>query len=66
MLFTASEITERLTQIPRARLRFTSNIVWFASVSRAEGMFFDEESHRMLRRIEQLRTSYGVNLRELR
>ena len=31
-------------------------------VEQGGGMFFDEEAIRLLRRIEQLRTSYGVNL----
>jgi DNA-binding transcriptional MerR regulator len=57
------EITERLTQIPRRTIAvYVKHRLVLPVVQPGGGMFFDEESIRMLRRIEQLRTSYGVNL----
>lgn len=57
------EITERLTQIPRRTIAiYVKHHLISPVVEQGEGMFFDEEAIRMLRRIEQLRASYGVNL----
>jgi DNA-binding transcriptional MerR regulator len=57
------EITERLTQIPRRTIAvYVRHQLISPMVEQGGGMFFDEEAIRMLRRIEQLRTSYGVNL----
>jgi DNA-binding transcriptional MerR regulator len=57
------EITERLTQIPRRTIAiYVKHRLVSPLLERGGGMFFDEEAIRMLRRIEQLRTSYGVNL----
>jgi DNA-binding transcriptional MerR regulator len=57
------EITERLTQIPRRTIAiYVRHHLISPVVEQGGGMFFDEEAIRMLRRIEQLRTSYGVNL----
>ena len=57
------EITERLTQIPRRTITvYVKHRLVSPMVEQGGGMFFDEEAIRLLRRIEQLRTSYGVNL----
>ncbi|HXM28682.1 MAG TPA: MerR family transcriptional regulator [Chthoniobacterales bacterium] len=57
------EITERLTQIPRRTIAvYVKHRLVSPMVEQGGGMFFDEEAIRLLRRIEQLRTSYGVNL----
>jgi DNA-binding transcriptional MerR regulator len=57
------EITERLTQIPRRTIAvYVKHRLISPMVEQGGGMFFDEEAIRLLRRIEQLRTSYGVNL----
>jgi DNA-binding transcriptional MerR regulator len=57
------EITERLTQIPRRTIAiYVKHRLVSPVVEQSGGMFFNEEAIRMLRRIEQLRTSYGVNL----
>jgi DNA-binding transcriptional MerR regulator len=56
------EITERLTQVPRRTIVVYARHGLISVVERSGGMFFDEEAVRMLRRIQQLRTSYGVNL----
>src|SRR5260370_40853219 len=57
------EITERLTQIPRRTIAvYVKHRLVSPMVEPGGGMFFDEEAIRLLRRIEQLRTSYGVNL----
>jgi DNA-binding transcriptional MerR regulator len=57
------EITERLTQIPRRTIAvYVKHHLISPLVEQGGGMFFDEEAIRMLRRIEQLRTTYGVNL----
>ena len=57
------EITERLTQIPRRTIAiYVKHRLISPVVEQGGGMFFDEEAIRMLRRIEQLRTGYGVNL----
>jgi DNA-binding transcriptional MerR regulator len=56
------EITERLTQIPRRTIAIYVKHRLVSPLVERGGMFFDEEAIRMLRRIEQLRTSYGVNL----
>jgi DNA-binding transcriptional MerR regulator len=57
------EITERLTQIPRRTIAiYVKHQLVSPVVEPSGGMFFNEEAIRMLRRIEQLRTSYGVNL----
>jgi len=57
------EFTERLTQIPRRTIAvYVKHRLVSPLVEQGGGMFFDEEAIRMLRRIEQLRISYGVNL----
>jgi DNA-binding transcriptional MerR regulator len=57
------EITERLTQIPRRTIAvYVKHRLVSPMVEQGGGMFFDEEAIRLLRRIDQLRTSYGVNL----
>jgi DNA-binding transcriptional MerR regulator len=57
------EITEQLTQIPRRTIAiYVKHRLVSPLVEQSGAMFFDEEAVRMLRRIEQLRTSYGVNL----
>jgi DNA-binding transcriptional MerR regulator len=57
------EITERLTQIPRRTIAiYVRHRLVSPVVEPGGGLFFDEEAVRMLRRIEQLRTNYGVNL----
>jgi DNA-binding transcriptional MerR regulator len=57
------EITERLTQIPRRTIAvYVRHRLVSPVVEQGEGMFFDEEAIRVLRQIEQLRRSYGVNL----
>jgi DNA-binding transcriptional MerR regulator len=57
------EITERLTQIPRRTIAvYVKHRLVSPLVEQGGGMFFDEEAIRLLRQIEQLRTSYGVNL----
>jgi DNA-binding transcriptional MerR regulator len=57
------EITERLTQIPRRTIAvYVKHHLISPLVEQGGGMFFDEEAIRMLRRIEQLRTTYSVNL----
>jgi DNA-binding transcriptional MerR regulator len=57
------EITERLTQIPRRTIAvYVRHHLVSPVLEQGGGMFFDEEAIRMLRRIEQLRASYGVNL----
>jgi DNA-binding transcriptional MerR regulator len=57
------EITEQLTQIPRRTIAiYVKHRLVSPLVEQGGGMFFDEEAIRMLRRIEQLRASYGVNL----
>jgi DNA-binding transcriptional MerR regulator len=57
------EITERLTQIPRRTIAvYVRHHLISPLVEQGGGMFFDEEAIRMLRRIDQLRTTYGVNL----
>ncbi len=57
------EIIERLTQIPRRTIAvYVKHRLVSPMVEQGGGMFFDEEAIRLLRRIEQLRTSYGVNL----
>jgi DNA-binding transcriptional MerR regulator len=57
------EITERLTHIPRRTIAiYVKHRLVSPAVEQGGGMFFDEEAIRMLRRIEQLRTGYGVNL----
>jgi len=57
------EITERLTQIPRRTIAvYVKHRLVSPMVEQGGGMFFDEEAIRLLRQIEQLRTSYGVNL----
>jgi DNA-binding transcriptional MerR regulator len=57
------EITERLTQIPRRTIAvYVKHRLVSPMVEQGGGMFFDEEAIRLLRRVEQLRTSYGVNL----
>jgi DNA-binding transcriptional MerR regulator len=57
------EITERLTQIPRRTIAvYVRHHLVAPVVEQGEGMFFDEEAIRVLRQIEQLRKSYGVNL----
>lgn len=57
------EITEQLTQIPRRTIAiYVKHRLVSPLVQQGGGMFFDEEAIRMLRRIEQLRASYGVNL----
>jgi DNA-binding transcriptional MerR regulator len=57
------EITERLTQIPRRTIAvYVKHRLISPMAEQGGGMFFDEEAIRLLRRIEQLRTSYGVNL----
>ena len=57
------EITERLTQIPRRTIAvYVKHRLVSPMVEQGGGMLFDEEAIRLLRRIEQLRTSYGVNL----
>ncbi len=57
------EITERLTQIPRRTIAvYVKHRLISPMVEQGGGMFFDEEAIRLLRRIEQLRTSYSVNL----
>src|SRR6266436_8669380 len=57
------EFTERLTQIPRRTIAvYVKHRLVSPMVEQGGGMFFDEEAIRVLRRVEQLRTSYGVNL----
>jgi DNA-binding transcriptional MerR regulator len=57
------DITERLTQIPRRTIAiYVKHRLVSPLLEQDGGMFFNEEAIRMLRRIEQLRTSYGVNL----
>jgi DNA-binding transcriptional MerR regulator len=57
------EITERLTQIPRRTIAVYARHGLISPVPKQSGgMFFNEDAIRMLRRIEQLRTSYRVNL----
>jgi DNA-binding transcriptional MerR regulator len=57
------EITERLTQIPRRTIAiYVRHHLVSPVIEQGGGMFFDEEAIRLLRRIEQLRASYGVNL----
>jgi DNA-binding transcriptional MerR regulator len=57
------EITERLTQIPRRTIAvYVKHRLVSPMVEQGGGMLFDEEAIRLLRQIEQLRTSYGVNL----
>ena len=57
------EFTERLTQIPRRTIAvYVKHRLVSPLVEQGGGMYFDEEAIRMLRRIEQLRISYGVNL----
>jgi DNA-binding transcriptional MerR regulator len=57
------EITEQMTQIPRRTIAiYVKHRLVSPLVEQGGGMFFDEEAIRMLRRIEQLRASYGVNL----
>ncbi len=57
------EITERLTQIPRRTIAVYAKHGLISPVAeQSGGLFFDEEAIRMLGRIEQLRTSYRVNL----
>jgi DNA-binding transcriptional MerR regulator len=57
------EITARLTQIPRRTIAVYAKHGLISPLSdQGEGMFFDDEAIRLLRRIEQLRASFGVNL----
>ena len=57
------EIAERLTQIPRRTIAvYVRHRLVSPVVEQGGGMFFDEEAIRVLRQIEQLRRSYGVNL----
>jgi DNA-binding transcriptional MerR regulator len=56
------EITARLTQIPRRTIAIYAKHGLVSPLSDQEGMFFDDEAIRLLRRIEQLRKSFGVNL----
>lgn len=57
-----------LTQTPRHRIALYCRYGFITPVAppEREGWWFDEESIRVLRRLERLRSEYGLNLRGIR